>query len=181
MINDGELGGLCILRGCMPTKAMLFSAEHYEELNHLEPLGLSIESRGFDFATIMGRKEAKVARFKRAKLASIENSAYEVLDARARFVGPDTVEAGGQRYQARGFVIATGSAVSPPAIPGIETVTVLDSDAVMQMRELPASMVVQGGARSDSNLPGFSPGSGSRFCWSTAVRCCRRSMRSSPH
>ncbi len=145
MINAGELGGLCILRGCMPTKAMLFSAEHYEELRHLEPLGISISGRSFDFAKIMARKAAKVARFQRAKLAGIERSDYEVLDAHACFVAEDCVEAGGQRYRARkGCVIATGSRPFHLPIPGSESVRVLSSDGIMQLESLPASMLIQG-------------------------------------
>ncbi len=144
LINDGELGGLCILRGCMPTKAMLYSAERYEEMNHLEPLGLAASGRSFDFSRIMARKDQMVARFKRAKLAGIERAAYTVLDARARFVDAETVEAGGKQYRARGYVIATGSVSSFPPIPGIEQVRVMGSDDVMRMTELPRSIVVQG-------------------------------------
>ncbi len=145
MINDGELGGLCILRGCMPTKALLHCAELYEEMRHLEPLGLAVEGRSFDFPKIMARKAAKVARFKRAKLAGIERSAYEVLDARARFVGPDCVEAGGQRYRAgRGYVLATGSVPHRLPIPGLDSIEVMSSDEVMRLETLPRSLVVQG-------------------------------------
>ena len=69
MINDGELGGLCILRGCMPTKALLASAHAIHQARHLEPFGARLVGRVVpDFARIIERKNSQVARFKRAKI-----------------------------------------------------------------------------------------------------------------
>ena len=96
MINDGELGGLCILRGCMPTKSMLAAAHAIHKARHLEPFGARLEGRvDVDFAKIAARKDAHVARFQKAKLDIIDSSDYTVLAARARFVEPGVVEAGG--------------------------------------------------------------------------------------
>ena len=125
MFNDGELGGLCILRGCMPTKTMLHSAHVVHDAVHHGARGVGTAELPVTFAEVMANKDAKVARFVRAKLASIETGGYEVIDARARFIGPDTVEAGGETYRfAKGAVLAAGSISNVPPIPGIEDVPV---------------------------------------------------------
>jgi len=146
MINDGELGGLCILRGCMPTKAMLATAHAIHETEHLEPLGVGLDCRAEpDFNRIMARKDAQVARFKRAKIESIRSEGYEVLDGRARFAPGGSVAVDGRTLEAGRYVIATGSKPAGLAIPGIERVPVLDSDQVMRLTTQPSALVVQGG------------------------------------
>jgi dihydrolipoamide dehydrogenase len=144
-INDGELGGLCILRGCMPTKALLATAHAVHEANHLEPFGARLEGRTVvDFARVMQRKNDQVARFKRAKIESIETADYEMLPGRARFAKGGGVEVGGRRLTAKRFVIATGSTPSSLPIPGIDDVPLLTSDDVMQLTTQPRSLLVQG-------------------------------------
>ena len=72
MINDGELGGLCILRGCMPTKAMLASAHALHETRHLEPFGLRMNGHAeADFAAVESVEalEALLASFRDAPVA----------------------------------------------------------------------------------------------------------------
>jgi pyruvate/2-oxoglutarate dehydrogenase complex dihydrolipoamide dehydrogenase (E3) component len=145
MVNDGELGGLCILRGCMPTKAMLASAHAAWEAAHTEPFGVRVEGRVTpDFARIMARKDALVARFQRAKISSIEQQGYEVIDGRAAFAPGGGVEVNGRRLTASRYVIATGSRPSIPEIPGIEDVAVLTSDDVMKLASPPSSLIVYG-------------------------------------
>lgn len=145
MINDGELGGLCILRGCMPTKAMLASAHALHEATHTEPFGVRLEGRvTADFARIMERKAEQVLRFQRAKVRSVESQDYEVLFGRARFAPAGGVEVGGRRLKAGAYVIATGSAPAILPIPGLEDVPVLTSDNVMRLESQPASLLVQG-------------------------------------
>jgi len=145
MINDGELGGLCILRGCMPTKAMLASAHALHDAGRVERFGL--RSTGLpevDFPRLMDRKARYVARFKAAKIRGIEAGAYEVLDGRARFVPGGGVEVDGRRLDARGYVIATGSIPTLLEIPGMQDVPIWTSDDVMKLKRPPAALIVQG-------------------------------------
>lgn len=145
MFNDGELGGLCILRGCMPTKTMLHAAHLAHEAAHSRTPGVRTSGVAVDFPAVMANKDAKVARFKAAKIRGIEAGGYEVIDARARFAGPDVVEAGGERYRfTRGAVIATGSVATIPPLAGLADVPYLTSDEVMRLTERPESAVVLG-------------------------------------
>lgn len=145
MFNAGELGGLCILRGCMPTKTMLHAAHLVHEAGHHHTPGIGRAKLDVDFGAVMANKQAKVERFKRAKVAGIEKAGYEVVDARARFLGPDLVEAGGKRYRfKKGAVIATGSMQSVPPIPGVDAVKYWTSDDVMALQKLPRSIAIIG-------------------------------------
>ena len=146
MFNKGELGGLCILRGCMPTKTMLHSAHVVHEAQHHDTAGIDHAVPSVDFTAVMANKDAKVERFKRAKIRGIEAAGYEVADAYARFSGPDTVEADdGETYRfTSGAVLATGSDPVVPPIPGIEDVPVWTSDGVMELRTTPESAIVMG-------------------------------------
>ena len=150
MFNKGELGGLCILRGCMPTKTMLHAAHVVHEAGHHKTPGIGRADLAIDFAAVMANKDAKVARFKAAKLRGIENGGYQVIDALAGFAGPDTIEAEGTTYRfTKGAVIAAGSIVTLPGIPGLEDVRaaglLLDSDDVMALKTQPKSAIVLGG------------------------------------
>lgn len=145
MFNQDELGGLCILRGCMPTKTLLHAAHLAHEAAHHHTPGIGHGELSIDIPAVLANKDAKVERFKRAKIRGIESSNYDVILERACFVGPDLVEAGGQRYRfTRGAVIATGSVVSKPPIPGLDQVPFLTSDDLMRSEELPGSAIVIG-------------------------------------
>jgi pyruvate/2-oxoglutarate dehydrogenase complex dihydrolipoamide dehydrogenase (E3) component len=146
LFNKGELGGLCILRGCMPTKTLLHASQLLHEASAHHTPGIGHSTLKIDFKAVMANKDAKVARFKRAKLGGIANGGYEVIDAYARFSGPDTIEAEGVSYKfTKGAVLAAGSDVALPPIPGIENITVWDSDSVMELTEVPESVIVMGG------------------------------------
>lgn len=145
MFNDGELGGLCILRGCMPTKTMLHSAHTAHHARHSNTPGVTTCLEGVDFRAVMANKDLKVERFQRAKVDGIARDGYEIVDARVRFSGRDTVEAGGQRYRfTSGAVIATGSVPTIPPIRGLDDTPYLTSDEVMELEELPESVIVLG-------------------------------------
>lgn len=145
LVNDGELGGLCILRGCMPTKAMLASAHATSALERAGELGLRAEGRVTpDFRAIMERKDEQVRRFQRAKIASVEAQDYELIAGRGRFIEGGGFEVDGRPVRAERFVIATGSTPVKPPIPGLESVPSLTSDDLMSLPEQPRSIVVLG-------------------------------------
>ncbi len=163
MFNDGELGGLCILRGCMPTKTMLHAAHLRHEAEHHRTPGVAQGVLAADFAAVMRNKDEKVARFKSAKVAGIESGGYEVLEARARFAGADTVEAAGKSYRfTRGAVIAVGSTITKPRIPGLEDVPYWTSDDIMALTSCPESVAVIGSGAIGLELAQFLARMGTR-------------------
>ena len=145
-----ELGGLCILRGCMPTKTLLETAHRLHEIRDAARFGIRVGEPALDFAAHMERMRQLVARFQRAKVGSIEGAGYELVRSHVRFVDPHTVEGTsgellGRRVSAKAFVVAVGSQVRPFPIPVAEGARVVDSDAMFELTAAPESALVVGG------------------------------------
>jgi pyruvate/2-oxoglutarate dehydrogenase complex dihydrolipoamide dehydrogenase (E3) component len=141
-----EVGGLCILRGCMPTKALLYAAEVMHLASHPEPWGIRAQAVGFDFAQVMARKSALVKDFADYRRQQLVNGKFKFLRALARFTDPHTLELStGDKLTAANFIIATGSVVAPSPLPQLEDVRYLTSDTVLSLTRLPKSLIVLGG------------------------------------
>jgi len=141
-----EIGGLCILRGCMPTKALLYAAEVLHLASHPEPWGIRTEDVSFNFAQVAARKDALVRDFADYRRQQLVNGKFKFLRALARFADPHTLELStGERLTAASFVIATGSVVAPSPLPALENVGYLTSDTALNLTRLPKSLIVLGG------------------------------------
>lgn len=147
VIEGGEeVGGLCILRGCMPTKALLYAAEVMHLASHPEPWGIRADNVGFDFAQVMAHKDALIKDFADYRRQQLANGKFKFLRALARFTDPHTLELStGGKLTAGSFVIATGSVVAPPPLPQLEDVGYLTSDTALSLGRLPKSLIVLGG------------------------------------
>src|SRR5262245_46850434 len=89
VIEGGErVGGLCILRGCMPTKALLFAAEVMHLVSHPEPWGIRTEEVRFDFAKVMARKNRLIQEFADYRAGQLNCGKFKFIRATARFADP---------------------------------------------------------------------------------------------
>jgi pyruvate/2-oxoglutarate dehydrogenase complex dihydrolipoamide dehydrogenase (E3) component len=141
-----EVGGLCILRGCMPTKALLYAAEVLHLASHPEPWGIRTDNVGFNFAQVMARKDALVKDFSDCRQQQLASGKFKFLRDQARFADPHTLELStGSKLTAANFVIATGSVVAPPPLPQLERVGYLTSDTSLSLARLPESLILLGG------------------------------------
>jgi pyruvate/2-oxoglutarate dehydrogenase complex dihydrolipoamide dehydrogenase (E3) component len=152
LIEGGEeVGGLCILRGCMPTKALLHAAEVMHRVQHAEPFGIRTDSVTFDFGRVMARKNRLIREFADYRIQQLNGGRFAFRRAKARFLDEHTLElqdlAGGNLRQltAGHFVIATGSRVAPSPLPQLEKVGYLTSDSALALERLPRSLIVLGG------------------------------------
>ena len=147
VIEGGEkVGGLCILRGCMPTKALLYAAEVMHLATHTEPFGIRSEGVSFDFAKVMARKDRLIGDFADYRVQQLTGGKFKFIRAMARFVDPHTVQlSSGETLTARNFVIATGSRVAPSPVRQLDDVGYLDSDTALALTKLPRTLVVLGG------------------------------------
>ncbi len=151
IVVDGarEVGGLCILRGCMPSKTLLESARRFHQLGQVPEFGLSTGSRGFDLGAIQARKRRLVGEFADYRRSQLESGKFEFLRGRAEFTGPTHVRVHGldgvvTELQAKTFLLATGSEISAPPVPGLADAGCLTSDAMLDLDHLPKSLVVLG-------------------------------------
>lgn len=140
-----EVGGLCILRGCMPTKALLYAAEVMHVASHPEAWGIRSEV-SFDFAKVMARKNTLIKEFADYRAQQLTNGKFKFIRAMAKFTGPHTVELStGEKLTAKHFVIATGSSIAPSPMLHLNDVGYLDSDSALKLTKLPRSLIVLGG------------------------------------
>ena len=147
-VVDGaaELGGLCVLRGCMQSKTLLYSAEVLHLAQHGAAFGLDIPSAKADFAAVQARKRRLIAEFAQYRVQQLESGRFDLFRQRARFTGPrELTLADGTVLTSGHFLVATGSAISHPPLPGLDKVNALTSDDVLDLARLPESVIVLGG------------------------------------
>lgn len=161
--GGAEVGGLCILRGCMPSKALLYAAEVRHLARHATTWGLKPGKIGFDFKKVMARKAVMIEDFASYRRKQLENGKFKFIRAKAHFVDEHTLElqplapSNGRlrRLTAGHFVIATGSVIAPPPLPSLANVGYLTSDDVLSLKKLPKSIIVLGGGAIACELAQF--------------------------
>ncbi|HXI72932.1 MAG TPA: dihydrolipoyl dehydrogenase [Verrucomicrobiae bacterium] len=164
-----EVGGLCILRGCMPTKAMLYAAEVKHLAERAGTWGVRAGKVSFDFAKVMARKDAQIKDFADCRVQQLNAGKFKFIRANAKFVDAHTIELDLPRSSrreeahsifkkrnqslltsaatltAKHFVIATGSSVAPAPLPQLDEVDYLTSDEAVALKQLPKSLIILGG------------------------------------
>ena len=145
LVDQGPLGGLCILRGCMPSKTFLASSDRVADIHEAAELGMTTGPISVDFRAIAARKRELIRGFAEYRIEGIHT--FPLYSGRARFVGRHEVQIGDDvLVRARKIVIATGSVVAPPgAVHGLVDTGYIDSDAALDLQELPTSLIVLGG------------------------------------
>ncbi|MGA2852862.1 MAG: NAD(P)/FAD-dependent oxidoreductase [Verrucomicrobiota bacterium] len=161
-----EVGGLCILRGCMPTKALLYAAEVKHLAENAETWGVRAGKVSFDFAKVVARKNAMIKDFADYRVHQLNAGKFKFIRANAKFLDAHTVElfwerrlpagvfpekqlpAGSRRSRkltAKHFVIATGSSVAPSPLPQLDNIGFITSGDALTLKRLPKSLIVLGG------------------------------------
>jgi len=146
-----EVGGLCILRGCMPTKAMLYAAEVKHLAEHADTWGVRAGKISFDWKKVMARKDEQIKDFADFRVKQLNDGRFKFTRGNANFLDAHTVELkaeSGKRkaeITAKHFVIATGSRVSPAPLPQLNKVGYITSDDAVALKKLPKSLIVLGG------------------------------------
>lgn len=145
IIDHGPLGGLCILRGCMPTKTILRSSDIMSLMKRAEEFGLSPTTAKANLSAIIDRKARLIGEFAEDRIQALKDSRFTLYEERASFRSPQEVQVGSQTLTANTFIISTGSVVSRLPIPGLKEVGYITSDEALELRDLPKSMIVLGG------------------------------------
>jgi pyruvate/2-oxoglutarate dehydrogenase complex dihydrolipoamide dehydrogenase (E3) component len=148
IIDDAaQLGGLCILRGCMPSKTLIYSAEILHLAQKAKKFGLNIPHANADMAAIHQRKLATIEDFASYRREQLESDRFHLIRDRATFIDDKTLTLtkSGRQITADSFMIATGSVVNTPDIPGLAGTPHWTSDDVLDLDFLPESVIVLGG------------------------------------
>jgi len=150
-VIDGseELGGLCILRGCMPSKTLIESANRLQDMREADEFGLHAKDTGFDGAKIIERKRRLIAEFAKYRADQLESGKFTLIRGHARFTSPHELAValrggGEQNVRSKNILVATGSVIRHPDIPGLAEAKPLTSDDVLDNEHPPKSLIVLG-------------------------------------
>ncbi len=146
LIEKGKMGGDCLNYGCVPSKALLAAGHAAEAVRRAPWFGAEAGEPTINAPRVFGHVHATIAAI--APNDSVERFTglgVNVIQAAARFLDANTVEAGGQRIKARRFVVATGSSAFVPPIPGLEEAGYYTNETVFEATELPSHLIVIGG------------------------------------
>ncbi|MEQ3749297.1 MAG: FAD-dependent oxidoreductase [Celeribacter sp.] len=146
LIEAGEMGGDCLNRGCVPSKALIAAAGHAQSRRIGAQFGIAPTEPKVDFAQVMDHVRQTIATIApHDSQKRFEDLGVQVIRARARFVSEEEVEAQGTRIKARRFVVATGSRPVAPRIEGLDAVEYLTNESLFDLTDLPEHLVVLGG------------------------------------
>jgi dihydrolipoamide dehydrogenase len=145
LVERGKVGGTCLHRGCIPTKALLHAAEVADAARESEAVGIKASLDGVDMPGVNAYKDKVVDRLYKGLSGLIKSRKIEVVTGDGRLVSPTAVQVGDATYEGRHVIIATGS--EPRSIPGIDVdhERVITSEDVLTLDRVPASVIVLGG------------------------------------
>lgn len=147
LFEKNALGGTCLNRGCIPTKALCRSAEIVDEIRNSSSLGINhSDDISIDFSEIINRKNQIVEQLCSGIGAMLgANSNIKIVVGEATIVDSKTVECNSERYECDNMVIATGSQPKYLNIEGAHLPFVLSSDEILDLKEMPKRLCVIGG------------------------------------
>src|SRR3989454_827192 len=143
IVEKDRMGGTCLVRGCIPTKALLQSSELYTMAREGAAFGLVADNVGFDWSAAQKRKGSVVDQLVKGVEGLLKAGGVTSYKGSARLAGKGLVDVAGDQLQAKDIVIATGSAMARIQLPGAELT--IDSDQILELKEVPRRLAVIGG------------------------------------
>jgi len=149
LIEKDEVGGVCLSRGCVPTKALLESANLLSKIAKAGKYGISVDNVTTDISSVMERKNGIVKRIVTSTRRLIESYGVEIVKGTATIKGSREVTVASnssvRKVEADNIVIATGSENAPLQVPRSEKARIITSDDALALEHLPGSLVIVGG------------------------------------
>ena len=145
LIESGKLGGTCLHRGCIPTKALLHSGEIADSAREASTFGVNAQFLSMDMVAVNAYKDGVISKLHKGLQGLVKSRNITFVEGHGRLVAKDTVEVNGERYTGTNVVLATGSYAK--SLPGLEIdgVRVITSDHATNLNYVPKSVIVLGG------------------------------------
>jgi len=145
LIESGKLGGTCLHRGCIPTKALLHSGEIADSAREASTFGVNARFLSMDMVAVNAYKDGVITKLHKGLQGLVKSRNITFVEGHGRLVSKDTVEVNGERYTGTNVVLATGSYAK--SLPGLEIdgVRVMTSDHATNLTYVPKSVIVLGG------------------------------------
>jgi dihydrolipoamide dehydrogenase len=149
LVEEDKLGGTCLNKGCIPTKALYKNAEVINSLKGMDEFGVTLDGYNLDMTKVQSRKNEVVNKLVSGIDQLLQGNNVEVIKGKAYFKGNKVVEVvtenGKIELSAKNIIIATGSLTSSVPVPGIELPGVITSDEILNLNEIPKSLAILGG------------------------------------
>ncbi|MBQ9421809.1 MAG: FAD-dependent oxidoreductase, partial [Lachnospiraceae bacterium] len=147
VMEKEHLGGTCLNIGCIPTKTLFQSAEVANTVNESAKYGINSTLDGVDFGAVMKRKDQVVHQLVSGVGYLLKKNKVDVIMGEAKILSPKMVKdvKSGETYETKNVLVATGSSNAVPPIPGLKGERVIDSTALLALKEMPKSMAIIGG------------------------------------
>ncbi len=145
LIEEDKLGGTCLHRGCIPTKALLHAGEVADGSRHSSDFGVNTQFIGIDMLAVNAYKDGVVSKLHKGLQGLVKSRNVTYIEGHGRLVSKNEVEVNGVKYTGKNIVLATGS--YPKTLPGLEIdgVQIITSEHAIAMDRVPASVIVLGG------------------------------------
>lgn len=150
LVERDKVGGTCLNRGCIPTKALIHCAEVLDTVKNSEKTGILVDSFSVDMKKVNAYKDSVVKKLTGGVSYLLNKRGVTVINGKAKFLGPKEIEVvlpdgKKQKLSADSFVIASGSQSAMPPIRGIDGKNVITSTEALDFSRLPKSLVIIGG------------------------------------
>jgi len=170
LFEKASLGGVCLNEGCIPSKTLLYSAKLYDGAIHSEKFGVTVDNAVLNHETVISRKNKVVRTLTAGVKGKLKRSNVTVVAEQARIAGKGedgfNVEAGDEVYTGKNLLIATGSVPVIPPIKGIDEGIdkgfVLTNREILDLKEVPGSLVVIGGGIIGMEMASYFNSAGSK-------------------
>jgi dihydrolipoamide dehydrogenase len=146
VVEKDKLGGTCLNRGCIPTKALARSAEVLLEARRANDFGIEVNNVRMNFPKIMAHKSKVASQLVSGVEQLLKGNKIRVYRGAGRILSPHLVKVNDEEIVTRKLIVATGSESTPLPIPGGDLPGVLTTDEILELTELPESLVVIGGS-----------------------------------
>jgi dihydrolipoamide dehydrogenase len=157
LVEREKIGGVCLNKGCIPTKVFLHSASVYREIKRASLFGLNVEKLEIDFNRLLARKKTIVDRLTGGVTSLLKNKNVKVMKGTASFTDSKSMKIleTGEVLIGDKFILATGSIPAKLSIEGSENVSLLTSDDLLNIESLPSSLLIIGGGYIGAELGQF--------------------------
>lgn len=156
LVERAEPGGVCLNRGCIPTKALIKSAQVYQHCKEAARYGIAVEGEVRpDLAAIVARARTVAETMSKGVCFLLGKNGIDLIAGTGRLAGPHRVEVDGTAYEADHIILATGARPREMPFMPIDGRRVLSSTEALRLEKLPASMIVVGSGAIGSELAWF--------------------------
>lgn len=144
IFEKDKIGGVCLNKGCIPTKTIMHSADLYKDAKNAENIGILSNDIQLDFAKVMERKDAVIELLRNGLTKSMKTKGIEIVEKEAFVTAENTIKAGEETYQCEKIIVATGS--EPKCLKGYEFdhEFILNSDDLFEMTQKPENVLIVG-------------------------------------